>query len=329
MELRPEPSQIGMTPDLRQLRTFVAVAEAGGLGAAAATLRIAQSALSRHLQALEHACRSPLFHRTARGVVLTEAGRLLLPRARLLLSGLEEAMAEVGELNREPSGRVRIAAPASLAEILYPPLAARVLARLPQVRLELMEELSGRALDGLREGVLDLAIITVPQEDDPRFSLELLFRERMTLIGRSGDTLLAAKARIPLSRLPHLPLILPAGAGWLGLVRRRLRSGRAAPLEARVQVESSAPMKAMVRAGLGYAILPFSAVQAEIAAGTLAGAPVEGFVMPRLLALPQGRPLGRAAAEVAHAIRTEAAAMLAAGELGWLPPEPAPRRRAR
>jgi LysR family nitrogen assimilation transcriptional regulator len=306
-----------MTPDLKQLRTFVAVAEAGSLGAAAATLRIAQSALSRHVQALEHACRSPLFQRTARGVVLTEAGRLLLPRARLLLSGLEAAMAEVSELNREPSGRVRIAAPASLAEILYPPLAARVLAQLPRVRLELTEELSGRALDGLRDGLLDLAIITVPQEDDPRLALEPLFRERMTLIGQPGDALLGPGARIPLARLPGLPLILPAGAGWLGMVRRRL--GRGAALEARVQVESSAPMKAMVRAGLGYAILPFSAVQAEIAAGSLAGARIEGFEVPRVLALPQARPVGRAAAAVAQAIRAEAAAMLAAGTLGWLP----------
>src|SRR5215213_10144673 len=128
-----------MTPELRHLRTFVAVAEAGSLGAAAAVLRTAQSALTRHVQALEHACRSPLFQRTARGVVLTEAGRLLLPRARLLLAGLEEAMAEVGELNREPGGRVRLAAPPSLADILYPPLAARVLERLPRVRLELRE----------------------------------------------------------------------------------------------------------------------------------------------------------------------------------------------
>jgi LysR family transcriptional regulator, nitrogen assimilation regulatory protein len=68
--------------DLRQLRTFVAIAETGSFSAAAASLRIAQSALPRQMQALEQACRGPLMERGARGIALTEAGELLLIRAR-------------------------------------------------------------------------------------------------------------------------------------------------------------------------------------------------------------------------------------------------------
>lgn len=322
-----------MTPDLRHLRSFVAIAEAGSIGAAAAALRTAQSALTRHLQALEHACRSPLFQRTARGVVPTEAGRLLLPRARLLLAGLDEAMAEMSELNREPGGRVRLATPPSLADILYPPLAARVLEGLPRVRLELREELTEAALDALRQGSLDLAVISVPEPDDPRIAYEPLFQERMVLVGRPGDPLLAERLRgglgsVALARLAELPLILPLGAGWLRLVQRRLgRGGTRAPvLQARVQMESHGPMKALVRAGLGYAVLPFSAVQPELESGALSGAAIEDFLMPRVLALPQARPLGRAALAVAAALRAEAAAMLEAGRLGWIPP-PRPARR--
>jgi LysR family transcriptional regulator, nitrogen assimilation regulatory protein len=314
-----------MAMDLRQLRYFVAVAETGSFSGAAASLRIAQSALSRQVQALEAACRGRLMERGARGVVLTEAGALLLTRARFLLAEAASTVSEVSELNNEPSGLVRVAAPPSFGDILFPPLAAGVVVRLPGVQMELREALNDAALLALRQGGLDLAVVSAP-DPDPRIDYVPLCAEPMILVGTPGDPRLGV-ASVPLEVLPDLPLILPVGSGWLSVVRRRLgtRSGEA-QVKARVRVQSPGPMKAMVRAGLGYAVLPASAVQHDLTAGTLAGTAVQDFALLRLLAVPRDRPVSRAAQAVADAIRSETAAIVAAGDFGWRAPE-AERRR--
>jgi LysR family transcriptional regulator, nitrogen assimilation regulatory protein len=318
-----------MALDLRQLRTFVAVAETGSFSAAAAALRIAQSALSRQVQALEATCRGRLMERGARGVVLTEAGALLLTRARFLLAEAASTISEISELNNEPSGLVRVAAPPSFGDILFPLLAARVVNRLAGVQLELMEALNDAALAGLRQGGLELAVVSAP-DPDPRIDYQPLCTEPMILAGPPGDPRLAV-ASVPLQMLLDLPLILPVGSGWLGVVRRRLGSrvtaGRTgeAELGARVRVQSPGPMKAMLRAGLGYAVLPASAVQPDLAAGTLSGAAIADFSLLRVLAMPRDRPVGRAAQAVADVIRTETAAIVRGGDFGW--DRPAGERR--
>jgi LysR family nitrogen assimilation transcriptional regulator len=320
-----------MAMDLRQLRTFVAVAETGSFSAAAAALRIAQSALSRQVQALEATCRGKLMERNARGVVLTEAGALLLTRARFLLAEAASTISEVSELNNEPSGLVRVAAPPSFGDILFPLLAARVVNRLPGVQLELREALNDAALVGLRQGGLELAVVSAP-DPDPRIDYQPLCTEPMILAGPPNDPRLGA-ASVPLELLLDLPLILPVGSGWLSVVRRRLGSrvtgGRAqAELDARVRVQSPEPMKAMLRAGLGYAVLPASTVQLDLTAGTLSGAPIEDFSLLRVLAMPRDRPVGRAAQAVADVIRTETAAIVRGGDFGWDRPGGERRRQA-
>jgi LysR family nitrogen assimilation transcriptional regulator len=315
-----------MTMDLRQLRYFVAVAETGSFSAAAAVLHIAQSALSRQVQALEAACRGPLMERGARGVVLTEAGALLLTRARFLLAEAASTMSEVSELNNEPSGLVRVAAPPSFGDILFPLLAAGVVRKLPGVQLELREALTDAALAELRQGSLELAVIS-ESDPDPRIDTAPLCSEPMILVGPAGDPLLAC-ASVPLELLPDLPLILPVGSGWLNVVRRRLGTkAGVAQIKARVRVQSPAPMKAMIRAGLGYAVLPASTVQQDLSAGTLWGATVEDFSLLRVLAMPRDRPVSRAAQAVAEALRMETAAIVRDGEFGWRKPEGERRRR--
>lgn len=302
--------------DLRQLRYFVAIAETGSFSAAAASLRIAQSALSRQVQGLEQSCRGALFERGARGVVLTEAGTLLLTRARFLLAEAASAISEISELNREPSGLVRLAAPPSFGDIVNPLLAVGVLTRFPRVQLELHDELNDSALLGLRQGSLDLAVVSAP---DPEQHIDFvpLCTEPMILTGQAGDPLLRVGS-FPLEDLLALPLIMPLGSGWLSIVRKRLGAkAGVAQSSARVRTQSPGPMKAMIRAGLGYAVLPASVVQAELTAGTLSGVPVADFSVARVLALPRDRPLGRAAQAVAEAIRIETAAIVEDGAFGW------------
>jgi DNA-binding transcriptional LysR family regulator len=92
--------------DLKQLRTFRAVAELGSLSKAADRLRAAQPALSRHIKLLEHELRVELFVRNGRGMLLTSAGRMLLDRTTGLVRQIEQVRDDLQSASGKPSGRV-------------------------------------------------------------------------------------------------------------------------------------------------------------------------------------------------------------------------------
>jgi LysR family nitrogen assimilation transcriptional regulator len=272
--------------DLRQLRYFVAVAERGGFAAAASTLNIAQSALSRHVKELERELGGELLERGARGVTVTESGKVLLARGRWLFGTIDDIKAEVRTENREPSGTVRLGAPSSLADIFYAPLAHLIVKRFPRVRLELSEGLTEGMCDRLLRGELDLAVVTTPQPND-HLDYETLVVEQVFLIGPPRDPLLKRgkltrkefeglpAAIVPLSRNPFPPTV---------------------PFSLRV--DSAVPMKRIVASGLGYGLLPFSGIHEEVEAGKLSAALLPWMRADRVLALPRGRPVSRATREV-------------------------------
>jgi LysR family nitrogen assimilation transcriptional regulator len=272
--------------DLRQLRYFVAVAERGGFAAAASTLNIAQSALSRHVKELERELGGALLERGARGVTVTESGKVLLARGRWLFGTIDDIKPEVRTENREPSGTVRLGAPSSLADIFYAPLAHLIVKRFPRVRLELSEGLTEGMCDRLLRGELDLAVVTTPQPND-HLDYETLVVEQVFLIGPPRDPLLKRgkltrkefeglpAAIVPLSRNPFPPTV---------------------PFSLRV--DSAVPMKRIVASGLGYGLLPFSGIHEEIEAGKLSAALLPWMRADRVLALPRGRPVSRATREV-------------------------------
>jgi LysR family nitrogen assimilation transcriptional regulator len=277
--------------DLRQLRYFIAVAERGGFAAAANTLHVAQSALSRHIKELEREMGGNLLERNARGVTVTESGKVLLARGRWLLVALDDVRTETQTENREPSGTVRIALPSSLADIFYGRLAASFTQNFPRVRLELSEGLTESLTDRLLRNELDLAVLTGPRQND-LLEFEMLISEQVFLIGQPNDPLLRRgvltrkafaslpSAVVPLSRNPF-PTSVPY----------------------RICVESSTPLKRIVAQGVGYGLMPYSGIYEEVEEGKLAAASLPWMRADRILALPKGRPVSRATKEAASTLK--------------------------
>ncbi len=278
--------------DLRQLRYFVAVAERGGFGTAASALHVAQSALSRHIRVLEEELGGALLVRGARGVSLTESGKVLLDRARWLLGTLDDIKAEVQIENREPSGTVRLGAPSSLADNFYAPLARLFAARFPRVSFELSDGLTDEMTDRLLRGEIDVAILTAPRPSD-HLDYETLAVEQVFLIGPPGDPLLRSG---PLTRRAFDAL--PA------VVRPLSRNPFGLATPSAFRVESMTPLKQMVMDGLGYGVLPFSGIHREVANGTLSAALIPWMRAERVLALPRGRPVSRATRETVTALKS-------------------------
>ena len=97
--------------NLRQLSYFVRIAERGSFSAAADSLHVAQSALSRHVKELEDELGGALLDRGSRGVTLSDSGKVLFERARFILSQFEDAGSEVRAHNKELTGTVRLMLP--------------------------------------------------------------------------------------------------------------------------------------------------------------------------------------------------------------------------
>jgi LysR family transcriptional regulator, nitrogen assimilation regulatory protein len=151
--------------DLKQLRTFRAVAELGSLSKAADRLRAAQPALSRHIKLLEHELRVELFVRNGRGMLLTSAGRMLLDRTTGLIRQIEQVSDDLKSANGNPSGRVILGLVPTVSAVLSGRFARRVINEFPDVSLRIVESYGGHLVEWLHRGEMDLAIIYGPAVD--------------------------------------------------------------------------------------------------------------------------------------------------------------------
>jgi DNA-binding transcriptional LysR family regulator len=141
--------------DLNDVATFVRVADGGGFTAAANTLGVPKSTVSRSLARLERVLGVRLVHRTTRALALTEAGRAYYDRVRDAVTGVAEATADVVDLGKEPRGSIRVTAPVDVGQALLADVVARFVERYPQVRFELT--LTSRVVDLVAEG-FDVAL---------------------------------------------------------------------------------------------------------------------------------------------------------------------------
>lgn len=247
--------------DMRQLQAVLAVAEQRSFVAAAALLRLSQPALTRMIQRVEDVLGVALFERSTRRVALTGAGREFVAVAERVLNDLRIAGRSLRELAEEQRGQVILACIMSVAAGPLPPLLAQWRATRPGVELHLREGVHGDVLEAVRSGVADLGITyleSLPEGLAAEPLGEAVFR---AVLPRGHP--LAALPSIPLAALAEEPLIsFPAEART-----RRLLDGAAAAagvaLRHAATVTQFATMLALVRAGVGVAIVPAGAVAGE------------------------------------------------------------------
>ncbi len=245
---------------LTQLEYFLAVARTRHFTGAARQLRIAQPSLSQQIKALEKELGAPLFNRNRGDVTLTEAGELLLPVARRMLADADRAHTEMAELLSLRRGRLRLGATPSLLTGLLPDPLARFAADHPGIRLTVREGGSPSLVEDLAAGAVDLAVLVLPlAERDPALVTVPLLAE---------DLVVASAAHRPapveggdLRRLAEVPMVVPRDGYDLRTVT--VTACRAAGFEPRFAVEGGEldAVVALVKAGMGVALLPASAVR--------------------------------------------------------------------
>jgi LysR family transcriptional regulator, nitrogen assimilation regulatory protein len=293
-----------MGMELKQLRYFVGVSEAGSLLKASGRLHIAQPALGQHMAVLESELGARLFERSSRGVTLTEAGKVFLAHARVVLADAERAKLAVRDMASIPRGEVALGLPTTVALGSTLPILSACRAQFPEVRLKVVEAYSGFLKEWLLAGRLDLALL-FGNTAELGLTKRPLLEDRIVFVTSVSARPLAPS--MSLAALADEPLVLPGKEHGL----RRIVEDACAPLELRLKVvaeiESLSSVKRATEAGIGSTILPLASVTEEVTAGRLRTAAIDSEFMSRrvVVATHTQRPVSNASAAVnALVVRT-------------------------
>jgi LysR family nitrogen assimilation transcriptional regulator len=268
---------------LRQLRYFIAIADAGVLSRAAEALNVAQSALSHHVAALETELGVKLLERKARGIALTAAGRRLYEHASAVLSALGKAEEDVRSYTEAAAGPVSIGLSHTATSMVALDVMKAVRKNSPGVHLTVVEALSPALIERVFSGTVDLALAYNPPRD-ARLAVELLGEEDLYLIGHRS---LIGKSSGPIafSAIPQRSVLglapMPASRA---IIQTQVLRNQIIP-SAMLEVDSLSALRMALEARLGCAILARASVLADLGAGKYQARRIVDPPLTRSLAL--------------------------------------------
>jgi len=271
--------------DIRHLKGFLKIADTGSISRASQSLGIAQPSLSQQLLRLEDEVGIALFRRTARGVTLTEAGRIFQEHARFLLRRTELAVEDVRQLGAEPSGEVILAVPYSISKLAGVALVEAFLRRAPQVQFRLVEAFTGQIRGWLEAGKVNLGVL---HDLGPiaGLSAHRLATEELYLVGPPGRYgKLRAPPSVAITELDKLPMILPGPSHGLRQLIEQETTRLGLSMTVRLQIDAMAQIGALIARGHGYSIMPLPAITEELVAGRVSIARIADGAIKRTLCL--------------------------------------------
>ncbi|MEV5505341.1 LysR family transcriptional regulator [Streptomyces orinoci] len=247
--------------ELRQLEYFVAVVEEASFTRAAERLHIAQPGVSAQVRKLERELGQELLDRTGRTICPTEAGLAVLPYARAALAAVDAARHAVEELTGLVRGQVTLGTVTSLGPAIRLPELLDTFHRAhPAVEIGLQEDTSERLLQSLRNGGVDLAVVSLAGDPPEGIGCRVVARETLVLAVAHDDPL-AGRTETGLEVLAQRPLMcLPRGTGLRTIVDRACAVAGVRP---KVAFEAGDPntLAQLTGRGLGIAVLPESLVR--------------------------------------------------------------------
>jgi LysR family nitrogen assimilation transcriptional regulator len=259
----------------RQLRYFCKIVECGSFSRAAATIHVAQPALSQQIGELEAQIGIELLQRSARGVRATRAGEILYKEASVILRQLEQLPALV----RSNTGVVEGSVALGIVRALGPRIAGSIVAacreKLPKVTLKLSAADSSSLRDRVEARSLDMAIIFEPELKTPAFARQPLFRQRVYFL--PCQKMEGLGPSLSLAQLAQIPLVMPGLPNLARVLLEEALSSAGLSPTIVVEVDDFATILDSVRTGLGGTI---------VSAGNLSGVGGTDLPPPMLIEPP-------------------------------------------
>ncbi|WP_339692065.1 LysR family transcriptional regulator [uncultured Parasphingorhabdus sp.] len=290
--------------DLKQLRYFVAVIDAGSISKASRLCNIAQPALSKRIANLEFGLKVTLLHRGPGGIQATEQGMLLYQAAQRVLRDMEHVIDQVHAADENPTGEVRVGCLHSLTRLLAPPLAIKVSNDYPNVRLSVGAGQTKDIYRSLIDGLIDVGIMVFDEEAD-NLDIDMRLDEELFIV--AGPTLpgLPEQECIDRAVLADIPFIFPtaktfaSGQYTIDFFRRH-----GIELNVVAEIDGDA-IKILMASGYGACILPESFVAGNVESGSLCLKRLKDMPLSRtiVLCVAEGRPRTLAARAIAHELQ--------------------------
>ena len=263
-----------------RLEVFCRVAEQQSISAAARVLRISQPAVTQHIKILEDTYASALFLRTRQGVVLTEAGVVLLEHARRVSVLEEEVSHQLRQSERALEGRIRLGASTTNIQYHLPAVLTRFKQRHPAVEVEVLEGNSDDIIGMLLAQRIEIGLIEVPcRRRDLR--AQSFFEDEIVVIGSPEN---AHKHPTTVAQLIEHPLIVrELGSGTRKTVEGSLHRLKVdvSRLNVIQELPSTEAIKRVVAAGLGFGFVSRISITSELADGSLVIVPIRHLSIKR------------------------------------------------
>lgn len=262
--------------ELRLLRTFKAVAEAGSFTHAATRIHLTQAAVSVHMRQLEEELGAPLFLRVNKKLYLTEAGRALLGHAENIIRAHDEAKADLAAIGGPSRGRLHIGVASTAVTVNpLPEILSEINRKFALLDLSVVGGTSELIIEQILAGNLDVGLVSLPVEAAD-VSTEMLRSDR--LVAAIGPQHKLARSRmISAEELSAEPLILgEKGGNTRRLIDLFFEKNRLDP-KIVMELQRTEAIIKMVERGFGVTILPRSSVRAHAARGTLRAISVRGL----------------------------------------------------
>ena len=273
-----------MAFDLRQLRAFTTIVSAGSLGRAAEVLHVTQPALSRIIKRLEDEVGAPLFERHSKGMQLTTIGQALLPHAALLQREADYAREEIDAMRGLAKGTIRVGAVGSIASYVLPLAVGNVVARWPNLRVEILEGVWDRLAEGLVKHEIDLALSIAMPDTEEILAIADCRWEDASFVVASPEHALRQRPSLTLADTLDAPwAVPPRGTGPYEHMRQVFEAAGLGLPNIVVETRSVTALKSLVaRSGfLSWMAEPM--IDAERRAGVIEPLPIPGLVARRTL----------------------------------------------
>ncbi|HLI12098.1 MAG TPA: LysR family transcriptional regulator [Alphaproteobacteria bacterium] len=238
---------------IRDLRTFLAIAETGSFAAASRMVRRTQSAVTMQMKTLEDELGAALFDRTRRPPVLSEAGRALVPKAIEAVAAYDRLFQ--GGAARAVEGHLRLGVVPSVITGIMPKVLIALRAKYPRLRVELAMGLSADLVERMRRGTLDAAIVSELVGSRSSLHWSPFVREPLVLIAPMGAPHLPAEELIA-----TYPFIRYARHAWVGQLIDRFLKRRRLKVNETMVLDTLEAITTMVHHGLGVSVVPLRVI---------------------------------------------------------------------
>ncbi|KHA54044.1 LysR family transcriptional regulator [Sulfitobacter geojensis] len=254
--------------DIRSLRYFLAIADSPSLSVASTVLGVAQPSLSQNVHKMEEELGVKLLSRSPRGIKLTEEGQVLEAHAKQICLGLETCIKDIQELGTNVRGTVAFGMPPSSSMVLSVPLVETIQLEYPEIRLKVIEAISGYFKPWLVDGTVELALI-YDLKDVEKFPGTHVIDEELFFYSAPDAWPFDSSPDQPISfrELGKVDMILPTNG--LRDTIRRYEEEQNAPLNVIIEMDAMRQIIELVTRGSGYAIFAPSATQKQVERGEL------------------------------------------------------------